>query len=810
MTDCYHCASPIAPKRKVVCQIDGVRQVMCCHGCATVAQVIHESGLADYYKKRTARPRPVDEYRKTPAQALAEIFDDEIIHQEFVSQDNGSSSARFIVQHMHCPSCVWLIESRLNALAGVSRAKINYRTQQLIVTWRSKQVSLSDLVRCIQELGYGVVPYSPSTFSQTIRTEHKSLLKRLGVAGIFGMQIMVIAVALYSSAWTGIDSRFEELFRRLSLLFVLPIMLYCAAPIFFGAVRDLKAKTATMDVPIALGLLIAFVASITATFSGRGEIYYDSIAMFVFFQLIARFLEKSAYQRMTDRITALSAAAPNHANRLKTSDQHDGTEIVPSLRLKIGDHVLVKPGEAIPADGIITSGTTGVDEAILTGESNVIERKIGDAVFGGSLNLSHPVVIKVTRPSTESALASIVNLLEDSISGKPSGRRLTDLIAGRFSISVVMLATITAAFWYWSGSAQWLSHTIAVLVVACPCALALAVPTALTAAINSAAKRNILIAHPDAVHELAGANFYLFDKTGTLTQSQAQLKKVETYPDFEQSEACQVAAALSQFSQHPICRAVVRAQANTDYFAEKVKITHGGGIEGRVDGRQYFFGSFEFASPNSTTPTDNSESESPGLVAYLSNEDTTVAAFHFDNPLRQDAKSVITYLQNLPVRLALITGDRHQEAERIATALNIDEFHWNCSPSNKLEIIREHQARKARVAMIGDGINDAPTLAGANVSIAPASSQQIAKAHADVLLLDDQLDLLSTAHGLAQFAVKIMRRNTVWAIAYNLVGISLAAAGFVPPLAAAIGMSASSVLVVGNSLRILSYRQNRT
>ena len=807
MTNCYHCSTPIQPNRGSTRQIDGSSESFCCEGCATVAAVIHQSGLETYYKKRTALPRPVDESRQSIPLEFPEIFDDQIIQDQFVESEEGEScNAQFIVQEMHCPTCVWLIENRLGRLAGIREAKINFRTRKLTVKWQPGELALSEIVKCVQELGYRVVPFSQTAYSETVRVQHQDLLKRLGIAGVFGMQIMVIAVALYSSEWTSIESTYEELFRRLSLLFVLPILFYSAAPIFSGALRDLKRRTATMDVPIALGLLIAFVASFFATISGEGEVYYDSIAMFVCFQLIARFLEHGAYRRMTDRITNLSASSPGYANRLNDAAKLDSVEVVPAIRLDVGDRVVVNPGEVIPTDGTIESGTTDIDEAILTGESNVLPRSIDDSVIGGSVNVTNSIVVRVTRRSSESALASIVELLENSIARKPTNHRLTDLIAAKFSATVVLLAACVSVFWILNGSGEWLSHTIAVLVVACPCALSLAVPTALTAAVNAAAKRGILLAHPDRVQALAKANTFLFDKTGTLTESQARLNHVETPGELNRSEAMNIAASLAQFSDHPICKALANEVHDRFSNTRDVESKHGGGIQGTVDGKKYYLGSFDFIESQAPGVLLNRMPERGGLIAYLCDDTCWIASFQFDNALRKNAISLVDQLSEPDTRLGLLTGDRQSEAERIAAELGITEIHAGCSPSDKLDIIQMHQARGECVAMIGDGVNDAPTLAAANVSVAPANAQHIAKAHADVLLLDDQLSLLAVVRNIARFALKVMRTNTIWAIAYNLIGISLAAAGFVPPLAAAIGMSVSSLLVVGNSLRIMSYQ----
>ena len=806
MTDCFHCRSPVQPNNTVTRRIDGSTNSFCCEGCATVAAVIHASGLETYYRKRTALPRPVDDSRHSIPLEFSELFDDQIIQDQFVESEDGEiCNAKFIVQNLHCPTCVWLIENRLGHLVGVSDAKINFRTQTITVRWQPGRLKLSNIVECIQELGYGVVPFSQTTHSEMIKIRHRDLLKRLGVAGVFGMQIMVIAVALYSSAGTSIESAYEELFHRLSLLFVLPILFYSAAPIFSGALRDLKKRSATMDVPIALGLLIAFIASLSATVSGEGEVYFDSIAMFVCFQLIARFMEHGAYRRMTDRITNLSASSPSYANRLTDLGMPDSVEVVPALRLEIGDRVVVNPGEKIPTDGTIESGATDTDEAVLTGESNVQQRGIGDCVFGGSINVTNSIVVRVTRRSSESALARVVDLLENAIANKPTNHRLTDLIAGKFSAAVVLLAACVAGFWMLNGSHEWLSHTIAVLVVACPCALSLAVPTALTAAVNAAAKHGILLAHPNSVQALAKANIFLFDKTGTLTEAQARLGHIEISGALSRNDALKIAGSLAQFSDHPICKALTDEVQDRFVNTYDVESKHGGGIQGVIDGRNYYLGSFDYIESQAPGVFSYGLPDRFGLVAYLCDDTRGIASFHFENTLRKNAKPLIDLLSESKIRLGLLTGDRQSEAERIAAELGITEIHADCSPKDKLDIIRMYQSHGDCVAMVGDGINDAPTLAAANVSVAPADAQHIAKANADVLLLDDQLDLLVVVRNIARFAFDVMRTNTIWAIAYNLIGISLAAAGFVPPLAAAVGMSVSSLLVVGNSLRIMSF-----
>ncbi len=805
MTTCFHCGQPVVPGQEVYREIDRTEKTLCCNGCATVAAIIFESGLQSYYRKRTSLPAaPVDRSGSDTDEAIS-VFADQLIQEQIVTaKPDSTSQTELIVQNMHCPTCVWLIERKLSSLPGVQKVDVVFRTQKLSVRWKAAQITLPTIVKTVRSLGYSVVPYSQTALTSSAAAQQKDLLKRLGVAGIFGMQVMVIAVALYASDFSSIDPLYEELFRRLSLLFILPVMFYSAAPIFIGAIRDLKQFSATMDVPIALGLSIAFVASFHATLIADGEIYYDSIAMFAFLQLAARYLEAAAFKTMTDRISALTSATPAYANQLLDPAQMDSAKAVAALRLAVGDWVLVKPGETVPADGQIHSGATDIDESILTGESDAIRRIQDNTVLGGSINLTNAIVVRITKKASESTLAAIANLLEDSISIKPRSKRLTDQVAGKFSAAVVALAAAVAVFWIWNDNSGWMAITISVLVVACPCALALAVPTALTAAVNAAARKGILLSHPDAVQPLARSKTFLFDKTGTLTHRQATLMKIVAADEAYQKQYVRIASALSQFSDHPIARALSDLAVEHPLKANDVISSKPGGISGLCEGKNYFLGSSAYIQHVAGVNLAPENSAADGLIAHLSDDERVLVSFLFQNQLRSDSGEVVAELMKDAIRIEMVTGDRQSEALRIASALDIEHVHWNCSPSEKLNVIRQRQSQGHCVAMVGDGINDAPTLATADISIAPATAQQIAKVHADILLLDDNLKLLTQVRKLARRTASVMRSNTIWAVAYNLAGISLAATGNVPPLAAAIGMSVSSLIVVGNSLRVNS------
>ena len=803
-SSCYHCGEVVPDFTEISVSIDGVERSMCCHGCAAVAQVIHESGLSNYYRTRTARPGPVVTTRASHRLIEADLFDDELVQARFVHDVDGAvKAAEFIVQDMHCPACVWLIENRLIGVDGVIYANLNYSTYKLTVKWEHRKTGLATIVRSVQALGYHVNPYDRTTQAVVNQRSFRDMLRRMGVAGIFGMQVMILAVALYAGGWTVISSEHEMLFERLSLLLTLPVLLYAAAPIFRGAVRDLSHWSATMDVPVALGLSIAFVVSLNAVITGRGEVYFDSIVMFVFFQLVSRYFEHSARQRMTETITRITAASPPYANQLSSISDLSSFVIVPVTRLQAGDFVLVRPGESVPADGVIVNGSSELDESIITGESTPLRHTQGDSVIGGSHNFSGVLVVEVTRIGPDSVLAGIVRLLEQSSSVKPGIARLTDRLAGVFSVSVLLIAVLVAMFWWINENSAWVAHTIAVLVVACPCALSLAVPTALTVSVNSLVRYGVLVSRADCLQALAKADAFFFDKTGTLTHGELVLSSVEVFQPYSRSESLRIAAALALSSTHPIARALVAAELG----GENMSVTElfnvpGSGIYGDVGGEKYFLGSLEFIGEHCGISDFNDNNMRTGPITCLASEHRPIAVFQFDDSLREDAAQMIDELKRKGMEVVLITGDRQAEADRIARMVGIPEVHSRCSPEDKFEIIRKYQQQGRSVAMLGDGINDVPILAAANVSVATASASQIVKVNSDALLTSDRLMTLIFARERAEQAVRTMRQNAFWAIAYNVVGISLAAAGYVPPVAAAIGMSLSSILVVGNSLRI--------
>ena len=777
---------------------------MCCPGCVAVAEVIHESGLESYYKKRTANPRPIDEARSGYPVVHPELLDDDIVQSAFVRKvKNNECEAEFVIGEIHCPACVWLIENKTKKLNGVSEVGLNYSTHRLYVQWRSNQLKLSEIVRTIQNLGYSVSPYDPSSYEAHVQAQRKRLMRRMGIAGLLGMQVMILAVAMYFGNWSGIEIQFEQLFERFSLLLTIPILFYCATPIFRGAARDLRAGVATMDVPVALGLLLAFVGSLYATIAGSGDVYYDSIAMFVFLQLVSRFFEQSAQKRMSDSVRQLNSSAPAYASRLANPNDLQSATIIPIARLNVGDYVVVRPGERVPADGVIIDGTTEVDESVVTGESYPLPRSKGEAIIGGSSNVSNLIVVQISQVGKDTVLASIQRLLERARQSRPKMAGITDKIAAMFSITVVLIATCIALFWFMQGNPEWLAYTISVLVVACPCALSLAAPTALTVAVRRLAKIGILTTRANAIQSLARSDTFVFDKTGTLTTGKLALVEIETVGRNNRELCLQIAAGLSSGSEHPISSALHHASTELNLpSASELNNLPGAGVHGVVSGQKYFLGSEKFVKEYANVDADTSLVDEFGPSAMLATDNQLLCIFKFRDSLRTHAKHAISALQEDNIITMLVTGDREAEGNRIARSTGIKQVFANCTPNDKLQMIRALQNEGQCITMVGDGINDAPVLAVANSSVASTSASYAVKVNSDFVLTSGNLMSLSAANKVAKQTLLVARQNIVWAIGYNLIGISLASAGLVPPFAAAIGMSVSSLVVLYNSLRL--------
>ncbi len=807
---CYHCGLPIPAGLDMSVEIGGQRREMCCAGCQAVAQAIVANGLADYYRHRDALP-------ESPREALPQIvadfalFDHPDVQKNFVRRAEGSAGeheqeAALILEGITCAACVWLNESHVRRQPGVTSIDINYTTRRARVRWDERVTKLSAILEAIAAIGYRAHPYDVGRSEELAQKERKAALWRLFVAGFGMMQVMMYAVPVYL-ADGDMTPDIEQLMRWASLILTVPVIGYSAAPFFVSAWRDLKLHRVGMDVPVALGVGAAFAASVWATLIAAGEVYFDSVTMFVFFLLSGRYLEMMARQKAARSVETLARAIPAFATRLPSwpaASIDAAGERVAVAELRAGDTVQIRPGETVPADGCVLDGESAADESLLTGESRPVPKRAGDALIGGSTNTASPLVMRVERVGEATRVAAIQRLMERAAAEKPHLVEMADRVAGRFIVALLLLAVATALAWWWIDASRALWIFVAVLVVSCPCALSLATPAALTVATGALAARGVLVTRGHAIEALARADRFIFDKTGTLTVGHMTL--VEVIPvRGDAALALALAAALERGSEHPIARALAAGGADAGIEVSALRATTGAGVEGMIDGRAWRLGCPEFvaAMHGLAAPLEVQAIVGAGdTVIALGNAEGWQAFFRLSDSLRPEAVAMSAALTAAGIKLSIFSGDAPAAALRVGAALGIADVRGGLSPEDKHAALKALQDAGETVAMVGDGVNDAPVLAQAQVSIAMGGGADLARANADVVLLGNDLQALPQGLALARRTLRIVRQNLVWAFAYNFLAIPLAMAGWVTPWMAGIGMSASSLLVVLNALRL--------
>ncbi len=788
---CFHCGLPVPAGARYSVRVDGTERPMCCPGCEAVARAIVDAGLTDYYRHRTGRPRPAE---VVPPQLQGfSLYDRPQLQRGFVRDAGGHArEAALILEGIVCAACVWLNERHVRALPGVLDFQVNYTTHRARVAWDERRTRLSDILAAIAAIGYRAHPYDARRREELQRRERARFLRELAVAGLGTMQVMMIAGALYLGAYDGMDPAMRTFLRWVSLVIATPVVFYSARTFFRGAWRSLRRATLGMDVPVALAVGLAYVASVWHTVLGRGEVYFDSVVMFTFFLLTGRYLEMLARHRAALATESFAGLLPAAATRLGPR----GPEAVAVADLAPGDRVLVRPGETIPADGRVEDGTSSVDESMLTGEGMPRRRGPGQGVIGGTLNVENPLTVRIERVGTETVLAAIGRLLDRAQREKPRVARLADRAAAWFVGALLVLAAGVA--WWWGGHApqQAFAVTLSVLVVTCPCALSLATPAALTAATGTLAREGLLVTRGHALETLARVGAMVFDKTGTLTEGRLRLIGVRPLAAVSAARCTELAAALEQGSEHPIARALRAAVRGVSAQAHAVRTVAGRGVEGTVDGVRYRIGNAAF------TGTEPQPADDAAVHVVLAEAGRPLAVFAFADRLRPDTVAALAALRARGIELSVLSGDRDVQVRRLARELGIERARGDLLPADKLAALEEWRRAGVVAAMVGDGVNDAPVLAGAPVSVAMGEGTGLAQANADLVLLSGRLGTLAAGVDLARRTRRVIGENLVWAVLYNAVAVPLAAAGLVTPWMAAAGMSASSLVVVLNALRL--------
>ncbi|MGE5466337.1 MAG: heavy metal translocating P-type ATPase [Ignavibacteria bacterium] len=801
---CYHCGLPIPAAADFRVEVDGQPRDMCCVGCQAVAQAIVTNGLQDYYRHRDAMP---ESPREALPQALQELglFDLPEVQQNFVRPiGEHEREAALILEGITCAACVWLNEAHIGRQPGVTAVDINYATRRARVRWDERTTKLSQILEAVAAIGYRAHPYDTAKLEELATKERRAAMWRLFVAGFGMMQVMMYAVPVYLADEGTMTADIEQLMRWASLVLTLPVMLYSAMPFFTGAWRDVKLGRVGMDVPVALGVGSAFIASCWATFVAGGEVYFDSVTMFVFFLLGGRYLEMMARQKATRGVEAISKALPAFAERYLNYPQVD-TERVAVALLAVGDVLRVKPGETIPADGVVVEGESSVDESLLTGESRPVPKGRGASVTGGSVNVASPLSLRVEHVGESTRLAAIKRLMERAAAEKPRVVVMADRIAARFVAALLVLAVATGLLWWWLEPARALWVFVAVLVVSCPCALSLATPAVLTVATGSLARRGVLVTRGHAIETLARATHFVFDKTGTLTEGHPVLVETRVAGTMTAEEAVCLAAAIEQGSEHSLGRALRdAAHGQLPDIAEARAVT-GHGMEALVSGRPLRIGTPGFVGDvhGQPVPAEVADWTAAGdTVVAMGDANGWLAWFRFADKPRQGTAEAIAVLRGLGLQVSVLSGDAPATVARTAADLGIEAAVGGMTPEAKHDYLHRLQREGAVVAMVGDGVNDAPVLAQAHVSVAMGGGTDLARSQSDVVLLSDDLGQLVNGVVVARRTLRIIRQNLVWAFAYNFLAIPLAMAGWVTPWMAGIGMSASSLLVVLNALRL--------
>ncbi len=785
---CFHCGSPVPAGARWQARVGGVTRSMCCPGCAAAAEAIVAGGFADYYNARTEYAAVVADGKEEPELALADL-------------QGMEGEGSFSIEGVRCGACVWLVERRLGQLDGVQEVSLNVATGRVFVRWDPVLCRPSTILRALRAIGYSAAPYDVKLHDQGMERARRRLFRQLFVAGLAMMQVMMYAVPVYLADEGSMDAGMLALMGWASFALTLPAVCYSALPFFQGAWRDLKRGVPGMDVPVALGIAAAFAGSCVSLVSSQGDVYFDSITMFIFLLLGSRYLELGARRRATQALDALRRGMPASALRLRGDPDLRDTELVPAAQLAVGDLVLVKPGQAVPADGAIVEGETDLDYSLLSGESRTRRMGPGDALPGGAVNAGQGVVLRVTSAARDSTLAMLVRLVERAGLGKPAMSLWADRVAAWFVFGLLLLTAVVYLAWHTVDPERAWHAAVAVLVVSCPCALSLATPTALAAATDRLLRRGVLAVAPHTLETFERATHVVFDKTGTLTLGRPVLRQVLPVGSLDVDLCMRIGSALQAENSHPVGIAIRSAMQSHGLVARKLRVEIGRGFEGAIDGVVYRIGTSEYVQGiaggmvRSAAPTGTS-------CAWLACEGQWLARFDLSDGMREEAAEVVRRFQEGGKTVILLSGDDQAATSAVARQLGIGSAFGGRLPAEKLAFVRELQHEGAVVAMIGDGSNDAAVLRGADVSFAMGRGTELAQVHADGVLLGDSLLPLADAADTARRTLAIIRQNLIWASIYNLAAIPAAATGLLNPWLSGIGMAASSALVVLNALRL--------
>ncbi|MEI4520146.1 heavy metal translocating P-type ATPase [Pseudomonas sp. CCNWLW23] len=792
-TPCYHCALPVPSGSRFTAVVLGQAREFCCPGCQAVAEAIVAGGLESYYQHRSeasANPEAL------PVQLTDELalYDRADVQQPFVRHEGDLAETTLLMEGISCAACGWLIEKHLRTLPAVAEARLNLSNHRLHVRWADAQLPLSQILAELRHIGYAAHPYQADRASEQLASENRLALRQLGVAGLLWFQAMMATMATWPEFNIDLSPELHTILRWVALFLTTPIVFYSCAPFFKGAMRDLRTRHLTMDVSVSLAIGSAYIAGIWTSITGVGELYFDAVGMFALFLLAGRYLERRARERTAAATAQLVNLLPASCLRLDSDGQ---SERILLSELRVGERILVQPGSILPADGKIIDGQSSIDESLLTGEYLPQPRTLGDAVTAGTLNVEGALTVQVQALGQDTRLSAIVRLLDRAQAEKPRLAEIADRAAQWFLLLSLIAAAVIGLLWWQLDSARAFWIVLAMLVATCPCALSLATPTALTAATGTLHKLGLLLTRGHVLEGLNQIDTVIFDKTGTLTEGRLVLRSIRPLAALDSEQCLSLAAALENRSEHPIARAFGRAPL----AAEDVHSTPGLGLEGVVGEQRLRIGQAEFACALSGAALPSMPDEA-GQWLLLADTHGPLAWLVLDDRLRDDAPALLAACKARGWRTLLLSGDSSPMVASVAAELGIDEARGGLRPDDKLQVLQQLHKEGRKVLMLGDGVNDVPVLAAADISVAMGSATDLAKTSADAVLLSNRLDALVQAFTLARRTRRVIIENLLWAALYNGLMLPFAALGWITPVWAAVGMSISSLTVVLNALRL--------
>ncbi|HIQ40492.1 MAG TPA: heavy metal translocating P-type ATPase [Sulfurivirga caldicuralii] len=810
---CYHCGQAIADGERVVRKIEGAERAFCCHGCASVCEVIHEAGLQSFYQRT-----PDGELLSPPPPPPKDLdfIDHDEVQAQFTDKLGDIREITLLSEAIHCAACIWLIEHRLAQVEGVRFVHVNFTNKQIRIRWDNNRIKLSEIIRILHSIGYDAAPYDPSASEKAWRQANRDLLYRLGFAGFAMMNIMWFSVALYAGADE--HPEWRNYFHYIQWAIATVVLLYSAKPFFQGALTSLKSRSLGMDVSISLGILTTYFYSVWVTLHTTeivGQVYFDTMTDFIFFLLIGRYVEAISKNKAVDATRRLMALQPKVARKLTET----GEEVVPVRLLAVGDQVRVRPGDRIPVDGEVVEGFGHVNESMLSGESREVYKQPGDKVAAGTISVDATLTVRVEKILQDTLLGRIIQMVEAAQGSKAPIQCTADRIMPWFVSAVITLAVAAAVYWYFNAGIETaIMAGTAVLIITCPCALGLATPMAIAVASGVSARNGILIKNGAVLEILNDINHFVFDKTGTLTKGAMRVVATHTRGAVDADLLLKQVAAVEFHSQHSIAQAIYASVKEkhpaflpADYSVEGFTTHAGKGVEARVNGHHYRIGhddwlkSYGLSLPQDWLQLAQRAQEKGQTAIWVARDNAVVALLFLADELREDAHELIKRLKAQGKKVTLLSGDRQAVAEEIARQLGGMTVIAEVLPADKHAVIARLQAQGDRVAMVGDGINDAPALVQAHVGIALGSGTDISMDSADVVLMNNELLAVDTAVRLSARTLKTIRQNIASSIAYNVIMVPLAMSATLTPLIAAITMPISSLVVIGNAARIRTF-----